>query len=159
MLQIIEQKVTIESMYLDNNIKNHLLNKLKKTMEGKCTYDNGYIITVNKIITIGNNIIGGANSLAIFDITYEAKILKPKKGHVLTGKVFMVFPYGILIDICGKMNVLVPVEKMEGYKYQEESNSFTLLKHSIQNEVELSIEIIDTKYEKKQFSCIGKLYK
>jgi DNA-directed RNA polymerase II subunit RPB7 len=157
MIQIIKQKVSIEAMYLDKDIKDHILVKLKKNMEGRCTFDNGYIITVNKIINVGSNTIGSANSLIIFDITYEANTLRPEKGVVLTGKVCMVFKHGIFVDIFGKMKVLVPSNFIEGYEYQQDSNSFTCLKSIIKNDVEVSVDIVDMKYDKKQFSCIGKL--
>jgi DNA-directed RNA polymerase subunit E'/Rpb7 len=157
MIQIIKQKVSIDAMYLDKNFKYHILVKLKKTMEGRCTFDNGYIITVNKIINVGSNTIGSANSLIIFDITYEANTLRPEKGVLLTGKVCMVFKHGIFVDICGKMKVLVPSNFIKGYEYQQDSNSFTFLKSIIKNDVEVSVDIVDMKYDKKQFSCIGKL--
>lgn len=157
MIQIIKQKVSIDAMYLDKDIEDHILLKLKKTMEGRCTFDNGYIITVNKIINVGSNTIGSANSLIIFDITYEANTLRPEKGVVLSGKVCMVFKHGIFVDICGKMKVLVPSNFIEGYEYQQDSNSFTFLESIIKNDVEVSVDIVDMKYDKKQFSCIGKL--
>jgi DNA-directed RNA polymerase subunit E'/Rpb7 len=157
MIQIIKQKVSIDAMYLDKDIEDHILLKLKKTMEGICTFDNGYIITVNKIINVGSNTIGSANSLIIFDITYEANTLRPEKGVVLSGKVCMVFKHGIFVDICGKMKVLVPSNFIEGYEYQQDSNSFTFLESIIKNDVEVSVDIVDMKYDKKQFSCIGKL--
>lgn len=157
MIQIIKQKVSIDAMYLDKDIEHNILLKLKKTMEGRCTFDNGYIITVNKIINVGSNTIGSANSLIIFDITYEANTLRPEKGVVLSGKVCMVFKHGIFVDICGKMKVLVPSNFIEGYEYQQDSNSFTFLESIIKNDVEVSVDIVDMKYDKKQFSCIGKL--
>ena len=158
MLTTITQNVSIEAMYLDSNIKNHILNKLKKNMEGKCTFEYGYIITVNKIIRIGDNTIGSANSLVIFNIVYEADVLKPETGHVLSGKVCMVFQHGIFVNVYEKMKVLVPATSMINYKYQQDQNNFTWLEQSIENGVEVTIDIVMTKYEKKQFSCIGKLH-
>jgi len=159
MIQTISQRISIESMYLDSDIKYHILNKLKKTMEGKCTFDNGYIISVNKLLEIGDNKIGCANSLVIFNVTYEADVLKPEKGHILSGKVCMVFQHGIFVDIYGKMKVLVPATSMEQYEYQQGENIFTRGKNTIENGVDVSVDIVDTKYEKKQFSCIGKLHR
>jgi DNA-directed RNA polymerase subunit E'/Rpb7 len=158
MIQTIEQKISIEASYLDNNIKTHIFEKLKKTMEGMCTFDNGYIISVTKLIKIGNNKIGCANSLIIFDVTYEAEVLRPKKGDVLSGKVCMVFQHGIFIDVYGKMKVLVPATIMSEYTYQSSDNSFVCGERDIiKNEICISVKIVDIKYDKKQFSCIGKL--
>ena len=151
MLQHINQKVSIDSKYLDKNIEKHLLNKLKKIMEGKCTLDNGYIIDVKRIVNIGDNKIGRANSLVIFNLTYEAEILRPKKGDILYGTVCMIFHHGIFVDVNGKMKVLIPATSMPAYVYNQIDNSFG----PISKGDKLSIEIVMIKYEKKQFSCIG----
>lgn len=158
MITTITQNVTIEAMYLDSDIENHILNKLKRKMEGTCTFEYGYIITVNKIIKIGNNKIGSANSMVVFDITYEANILKPEQGHILSGKVCMVFQHGIFVDIYGKMKVLIPASSMTNYIYQQDQNNFIWLEKIIENDIEVTIDIVMTKYKKKQFSCIGKLH-
>jgi DNA-directed RNA polymerase subunit E'/Rpb7 len=158
MLQQIEQKVSIESKYLDSSIKDHILNKLKKTMEGKCTFENGYIIDVKKIIKLGDNKIGCANSLIIFNVTYEACVLKPVKGDILKGCVCMVFQHGIFVDVY-KMKVLIPTTSMLSYIYNKSKNIFESDNDSsIIQGIELTIEIVMIKYEKKQFSCIGKLH-
>jgi DNA-directed RNA polymerase subunit E'/Rpb7 len=159
MIQLIKDKVSIDSMYLDSDIKDHILEKLKKNMEGKCTLNNGYIIEVTKLIDIGENSIGCANSFVIFQVTYEAEILKPEKGQYMSGKVCMVFQHGIFVDVCGKMKVLIPSASMDGYKYSSDENSFERYDNIIVNGLELEIEIVMTKYEKKHFSCIGKLLK
>ena len=115
MLKNINQKVSIESKYLNSNTENHILDKLKKIMEGKCTLDNGYIISVKSIIDLGSNTIG-SNTSVIFNLTYEAEILRPDKGHILSGNVCMVFHHGIFVNVCGKMKVLIPATSMN-YDY------------------------------------------
>lgn len=157
MIQLITQEVSIESRYLDSDIKDHILDKLKKTMEGKCTLNSGYIIEVKKVTSLGENKIGCANSLVIFEVTYEAGILKPEKGQYMSGKVCMVFQHGIFVDVCGKMKVLIPSASMDEYTYSSDENAFESTCNTIVQGVELEIEIVMTKYEKKQFSCIGKL--
>ena len=157
MIQLITHKVSIEPMYLDSNIKDHILNKLKKTMTGKCTLNNGYIIEVKRIVNIGENRIGCAKSLIIFNVTYEAEILKPQKGQCIRGKVCMIFQNGIFVDVCGKMKVLIPIASMKEYTYSSIENSFKSSNNTIVTGVDINIEIVMTKYEKKQFSCIGKL--
>jgi len=153
MIDNIKQKVSIEAKYLDSDVKNHILDKLKKMMEGKCTLDNGYIINVRRIIDLGDNTIGCANSLVIFNVTYEVDIIRPEIGQKLSGAVCMVFNHGIFVDVSGKMKVLIPATSMLSHVYNQTTNSFG----SISKGVDVSIEIVMIKYEKKQFSCIGKL--
>ncbi len=156
MLINIDQKVSIHSKYLDKNIKSHLLNKLKSTMIGTCTLEHGYIIEINKIIKLGDNLITSANSLVIFDIIYEAEILKPEIGQDLSGKVCMIFQHGIFVEIKNKMKVLIPATSIPLYTFKD-----TIFVNDNDEEISLGNELVITvvmiKYEKKEFSCIGKI--
>jgi DNA-directed RNA polymerase subunit E'/Rpb7 len=156
MLIHIKQKVSIHSKYLDQNIRIHLLNKLKETFIGKCTLEYGYIIGINKIIKLGENSIAPANSLVIFDLIYEADVLKPEIGQVLSGKVCMIFQHGIFVEIQDKMKVLIPVTSISSYRFEE-----TRYVNDNDDEIslgnELLIVIVMIKYEKKAFNCIGKI--
>lgn len=157
MIRTINQKVSIEPQYLDSNISNHVLKKLKDNMEGKCTLDNGHILSVNKIIKLGENTIGCANSFVIFNVLYEVTVLKPEKNQILSGTVCMVFQHGIFVDIMGKLKVLIPATSMPKLKYTSEKDIFVGDNITISNKTEVTIEITATQYEKKQFSCIGRL--
>ena len=161
MLKSIKQKVSIEAKFLNKNIKDHLLDKLKKTMIGRCSLEHGYFLNVNKLINVGSNTITYSNSLIIFDVVYEAETLKPELGQVITGTVCMVFQHGIFVDI-KKMKVLVPATSMVSYVFKD--NSFTTERGTYQHRVittglEVCIIINMIKYEQKEFSCIGELYK
>jgi DNA-directed RNA polymerase subunit E'/Rpb7 len=156
MLINIDQKVSIHSKYLDKNIKNHLLNKLKSTMIGTCTLEYGYIIEINKIIKLGDNLIASANSLVIFDIVYEAEILKPELGQDLSGKVCMIFQHGIFVEIKDKMKVLIPSTSIPLYTFKD-----AIFVNDNDDKISLGnkllITVVMIKYEKKEFSCIGKI--
>jgi len=159
MIVHIEQKVSIDPKYLDSNISHHILEKIRLNMEDKCTLKHGYIIKVRKIINLGDNIIAPANSLVVYDVTYEAETIKPEKGLELYGKICMVFEHGIFVDVLGRMKVLVPANTLEGYTFT--CDSFTPEEEGevIVIEKLVGIRITMVKYEKKDFSCIGELVK
>lgn len=158
MITEITQRVSIDSKYLDSNISYHLLKKIKENMEGKCYLDYGYIIKVNDIINIGSNIISPATLLAVYNVTYEADVIKPVKGLVLSGEICMLFQQGIFVNILEKMKVLIPENNIEGYNFvdgifvSEDKDKDDLLLNT-----KVKIEITMVKYEKKYFSCIGKI--
>lgn len=156
MITEITQRVSIDSKYLDSNISNHLLKKIKEDMEGKCYLDYGYIIKVNNIIDIGSNIISPATLLAVYNVTYQADIIKPYKGMILSGEICMIFQQGIFVNILEKMKVLVPENNIEGYNFVDgifvSKNKDDLILYK-----KVKIEITMVKYEKKSFSCIGKI--
>ena len=53
----IEKKINLEYEFLDQNIETHLFNKIKKTFEGECIKEHGYILSVLRLIEIKDNII------------------------------------------------------------------------------------------------------
>jgi len=157
MIVTIKHKVSIEAKYLDNNIEEHLLNKIKTRVVGKCYIDHGYILNVTKIINIGNNTISSVNSFVVFDVTYEADVLKPEIGDIYSGSVCMIFQHGIFVDVKNKLKVLVPIKSMKTYVFEDDFFVNKKENSKISISSELSIRIIMIKYEKKEFSCIGEL--
>jgi DNA-directed RNA polymerase subunit E'/Rpb7 len=157
MIVNIKHKIYIDAKYLDSNIKEHLLNKIKRTEVGQCYIDYGYILDVIKIINIGDNTISSVNSFVVFDVTFEAYVLKPKIGDIFSGSVCMLFQHGIFVDVKNKLKVLIPAESMKTYVY--ENDCFLNIKENskIVRSSEISIRINMIKYEKKEFSCIGEL--
>jgi DNA-directed RNA polymerase subunit E'/Rpb7 len=157
MLLIIKNKVSIEAKYLDKKIEEHLLNKIRTTVVGKCYLEYGYILNVTKIIDIGTNTISSVNSFVVFDVTYEADVLKPKIGDVFSGSVCMIFQHGIFVNVKNKLKVLVPAKSMKTYVFENDYFFNKKENSKITNSCELSISITMIKYEKKEFSCIGEL--
>lgn len=158
MIVNIDQKVSIDPKFLDSNISYHLLQKIR-SMEGKCTFDYGYIITVNKIVELGENIIAPANSLVVYNVKYEADTIKPEKGMELRGEICMVFQHGVFVDILKKLKVLIPVASLEGYTFTGDSFVSKEDDENIKVGSEVNIRITIVKYDKKSFSCIGELIK
>ena len=91
-------------------------------MTGICTVEYGYIIKIIRIVDIGDNTIGTANSLVIFNVTYEAEILKPEIGQILTGTVCMIFQHGIFVNIQDKMKILIPATAMSSFSFDLNSS-------------------------------------
>lgn len=156
---IIQEILCLEPMYLNSNIKNHILEKLKIKFINTCTKRYGYIFKVNRIIEFFDNSISSACHGTNFNITFEIDTLKPEINKIFSGIVCMVISKGIFINIYDKMKVLVPLDKMNGYIYDQSSNSYT--KNTNNSIIGLnsivSVKIIGIKYSKKEFSCFSEL--
>jgi DNA-directed RNA polymerase subunit E'/Rpb7 len=162
-MTIIKQKVYIEPSKLDCNIEDHVFSKLKSSMEGICTSDHGYIISVNKLLAIADNSVGTEGTFIIFNVTYEADTITPFKGLEVTSTVCMVFDQGILSLLHDKIKIFIPNTSLKSYLYKEldDEPSFVNKKSKkvITNNSEILVEIVIVKYEENNFSCIGKLVK
>jgi DNA-directed RNA polymerase subunit E'/Rpb7 len=147
----------MESKYLDSKIHTHIKNKLEKRMIGQCTFEDGYVTDIIKILKFDDNYISPATSSVIFNVKFKAKTLKPEEGKNLKGEVCMVFQHGIFVEIDKKMKILIPVANMLGFIYNNEKSMFELNKNIIKVGDILTTTVIKIKYEKKEFSCIGSL--
>jgi DNA-directed RNA polymerase subunit E'/Rpb7 len=151
---IIEQQVYLEPKYLNPNLEIHLLEKLRSCIVGMCDSENGYILSVDKIINASDNKISQTSS-CIFTVKYLATTLKPEIGKRLFGKICMLFRNGIFVDIHGKMKVLIPSSTFEDFTF--DNDVFKIGNLVIKEGDEITTEITMFKYDKKNFNCIGKL--
>jgi DNA-directed RNA polymerase subunit E'/Rpb7 len=159
MLEIIEQKISVDPFHLDNQLKNHILSKLKKQLEGSCHPDYGYILKVGRLIKLGDNTISPATSRATFTVKYEIESLKPRAGLNLRSTVCLVFQHGLLFNFMDKINVLVPLNQLGEYKFNNTCFVHKDSDHKIQTGDVVNVSITNTKFENNKFSCIGRLVK
>jgi DNA-directed RNA polymerase subunit E'/Rpb7 len=151
------QKISLEPSFLDENLKSHLIEKVKKELLGKCDKEYGYITEIYDDIKIINNTISSASYGVFFNIEIQAKVHKPEKGGKYEGRVCMVFSNGIFVEVFGRAKVLIPSDKMGGYKYVKEDSCYKKGKHKISVNDTIQVEIDLIKYEKQNFNCIGSL--
>jgi DNA-directed RNA polymerase subunit E'/Rpb7 len=153
----IDKKIFIEPKFLDSKILSHIYKMLQEQMVGKCDQNYGYVLKVYESINIIGNTLASASSGVFFNIRFDIKILKPKIGNIYQGKVCMIFPEGIFVEVSNKMKVLIRIDKMNGYKYSKNKNNFKKNDKSISKDdtVEITIDMI--KFEKQNFNCIGSL--
>ena len=76
---ILERKICIDSEYIDKNIRNNILLKIKEITNNECSKSEGYFLNIIKIICIKDNYIS-PNCENIFIVEFEAETLKPDIG-------------------------------------------------------------------------------
>jgi len=154
----ITKKISIESEYLNQNIKENILQKLKENLKNECTKENGYYINILKINKIKDNYIS-SNCENIFEIEFQAEILKPEYGKIFEGEVCMIFSGGIFVNIKNKLKVLIPFSSLITHEFDTQKNSFKHKKNKdeIKQGNTLFVLISGTKYTKRNFSCFGTL--
>lgn len=152
----IEKNIYVDSSVFQKNIRKNVLDTVKKTFSQYCDKQYGYILEIEDDVNIISNIVSPSGIGAFFQVIFEATVLKPAKGDKYTGKVCMIFPNGIFVDVEKKLKVLIPAEKLGEYKYKDD-NTFKKGKKIISIETEVELEITSVKYEKQNFQCIGKL--
>ena len=150
----LRKKVNLSPRFLNQTIESHLYTKLELLLTGNCTQQDGYVISVDRKITImDNEIIGDGHTLC--DVEFCIETLKPAEGQVLEGIVCMVFEGGIFVEIQGKMKVLVPANKISKHKYDKLTGVFVHKKSVISQGDTVSVKLELIKYDHRGFNCIG----
>lgn len=158
MYKEVSQNIFLESKYLDSDIESHILKNLETNIKGKCIYNYGYILDIRKILKITDNTINRANSTNIFNVDFEAEVLKPEIGLICKGVVCMIFQEGIIVNVKNKMKVLIPLDLLnKKYSINRDVVVNESEKVIIRVGMDVKVEIVMIKYERKEFNCIGKI--
>jgi DNA-directed RNA polymerase subunit E'/Rpb7 len=154
---IIEKKIFLEPKYFDENILDHLQKKIQKSIE-TCDPEYGYIIKIYKKFKIISNNISSAGIGVFFNVRFAINCLKPICGNDYIGKIILIFPTGIFVEIQKKIKVLIVGDKLKNYKYNTLKSCFENNKNdTLKQDDEINIIIDSVKYENKKFICIGNL--
>ena len=138
----ISRQISVKPIDLDENIKNTIIDKLKDTIEkDDCSYENGYILSINKILSYTSNYISNATNMVVFTVLFEATTLNPKIGSSYEGKVVSIHSSGFFVEIKNKIKFLIVCD----------------IESIPKKDVVVKIEITDIRYQNKKISCIGKL--
>ena len=119
----LQRKITLESEFLNKDIKKNILNKLKESIVNECNQDYGYFLNIIKLKKISSSDIS-SNCENVFIVEFEAEILKPAVGKKFDGDVCMILLSGIFLDIQNKLKVLIPTTTLKNYSFNQIENCF-----------------------------------
>jgi DNA-directed RNA polymerase subunit E'/Rpb7 len=159
-IRVLESKVCIEPEFLNRSYVKRIHEKLKSKCGKQCDMENGYIISIKKLLRIKDNYISNVSCELIFVVVYEAEILKPEIDKLFSDKVCMIFSGGIFLNICDKFKVLLPHNSLKNYTFDASTKTF--VNESSPSDVIkegsiISVKITGLKYQKNNFSCFGEL--
>ena len=156
---VITRRICLESRFLDQNIKSHIIRELSEKTKNECTSENGYILSIKELESILSHEIGRANGDNVFNIQFKACIFNPVVGKEVIGEVFHMFAIGIFINAMEKQKILIPVTSMTNYIYNELTGNY---EHKDDNDSinfgdKINVIITDSQYNNGSFSCLGVL--
>lgn len=138
----LNRSIIVEPKMFDENLENRLKELLAEKIVGSCDYKDGIILSVENILNYSHK-FWNATSEYIFFINFEGKTLKPVIGDVFMMKIKKIFPAGVFGTIEGSIDVFVPSGNLKGGVLEEND--------------EVLIEIVNVRYEKGKFDCIGRI--
>lgn len=158
--KVLTRQISMRPEELSGNIKNNIKNKLENIIKfGECSYDNGFMLEIKRIINYNNNYISNATNMIVFTVVFEAITLNPKIGSIMEGKVISVHSSGVFVEIKERIKVLISESNMNGMLYDCAKSIYESKNESIKKGDVLKIKITDIRYQNKKISCIGTLLK
>lgn len=154
--KVIQKKIAIYPNCLNKDIDQHIYDKLRLLFDNSCSKEHGYILNIDRDIKVLENEVG-IGGTTMFMVEIKVKTLKPFVDQVVEGSVCGVYEEGILIDVEGKMNVLIRSDRLENYTYCKYDESFVHGKKKIEKGDKLWVKIKQIKYDKNSYKCIGDL--
>ena len=142
----------LEYDLLDKNYKKNILNNLQK-IHNNTSISSGYIVEVNQILDIIYNEININNNL-VLKVLCLVDLLKIEHDKEINNcKVVMIHNNGIFVNRF-KIKILIPNNEENTFTY---INNTCKYKNKIINLGDLiDIIIVDIRFEKNEYTCIGK---
>lgn len=82
-LKKLEHPIPLHPSYFGPSLADFIEQKLRDDVEGTCSGENGYIVKVLRIDSIGDGVVLPGEGLAQFNSVYQALVLRPFKGQVV----------------------------------------------------------------------------
>ena len=137
--------------FLLPSYKEHILSEYRKKYESSAN-ELGYIIKVNSIKDIISSNLNN-NSNIIVESLCDCDIFKPDVGIKVRGVIDMIHINGIFVRKY-EIKILIP---SSGNDYTYCDNTFKYGGKEYKKGDEIDVEIINIRYDKFIYSCIGKL--
>ncbi len=141
----------LEPRYLTPNYKNHLLSIYKDKYVSTGT-DIGYIVDVLSIKDIISTNLNNNNQIIVESLC-DCDIFKPEIGMKISCVIDMIHVNGIFVSKY-KIKILIPSSN-NGYEYCNNTFKVDGEEYSVGDSID--VEIVNIRYDKFVYSCIGKL--
>lgn len=146
--------ITIPPQFLGRELEAHIRGKLKIKVEGTTSID-GYVICLIKIIDFGLGKVIDTTGEVVYNVKYQALMLKLFVNEVVDCVVDKIESYGINVKV-GPINIFLSTKDIPSdFKYNENNQAFISDKDNaeikIDSEIRCRIKAIS--YEYNQFMC------
>lgn len=152
---ILKRSVFITPNYINSNIMKYIFSLLKTKYEKKCEEKDGLILSIDNILN-AENMISKDSCYVIFDVTFEASVIKPEKDMILTFKPsYLLESKGIFGKIYENINIFIPENYIKDWKYVEDS--YVKDESKITKDIQIDVKVKDIKFNSTKYNCICSL--
>lgn len=109
-----QQRILLEPKLLGAGLKTAVKKKLFSTMNGKCSADYGYILSILSISSISTTEVDPLVGHAAFLVDFKALTLLPSKGEVVDAVVHEINKMGVFAFI-GPLSIFISTYQIPGH--------------------------------------------
>jgi DNA-directed RNA polymerase II subunit RPB7 len=157
----LEKDIVLEPKYLGQNIRETLTAKLKRSVEGTCTYETGYILSAYQIEQVDKGRVMHNSGSCTFRMQYHAIVFKPLKDEVIDAEVERVQPAGFICK-AGPASIFVVVKNLpKDMKFEEIDSAPAFVTSDSNWKISIGslvrVKIIGTTLQGSEINCVGKM--
>lgn len=153
----IKIKVEVLPEQVDKNWRNNLFLNVCQKFQGRCTREDGYIISIKKITHIFDQYIKRTSGVVLFFVEVLTECILPKKEDTIEAIVDMIFPHGVFCHH-HTLRMMMPISKCKNYYIRQEFSTKSLFnpetKKIIRKGDTINVTIDDVRFENEFYSCI-----
>ncbi|XP_031742311.1 DNA-directed RNA polymerase II subunit RPB7 isoform X2 [Cucumis sativus] len=138
---VLERNMQLHPRHFGRNLRENLVSKLMKDVEGTCSGRHGFVVAITGIENIGKGLIRDGTGFVTFPVKYQCVVFRPFKGEILEAVVTMV-------------NKLIP-DDMEFQSGDVPNYTTSDGSVKIQKDSEVRLKIIGTRVDATEIFCIG----
>lgn len=151
--------ICVNANIMDQNILKYVVQLLRQKYEKKCDKNDGYILSIDKMIELQNMI--GKDSCSIYFIAkLLITVVKPEKGMKLKFVPSMIISKGIFgkLSKYDTISFLIPDTHLKNWTFQDGIfvNLFDKTK-KITKDVAIDVVIKDIKFNQTKYNCVCSL--
>lgn len=152
-----QQRILVEPRFLGSNLGETVRKKLLASMEGKCSAEYGYLISILSILSMSPLAVEPLEGDAAFIVEFEALTLLPTKGEVADAVIHEINKMGIFAFV-GPLSIFISTYQIPG-QLVDAGGEFVIIPNdgsaSISRGALLRLRIIGTKVEPAKVFAIG----
>ncbi|KAI3446837.1 hypothetical protein Pfo_003502 [Paulownia fortunei] len=138
---VLERNMQLHPRHFGRDLRDKLVAKLMKDVEGTCSGRHGFIVAITGIESVGKGLIRDGTGFVTFPVKYQCVVFRPFKGEILEAVVTMV-------------NKLIP-DDMEFQSGDMPNYTTSDGSVKIQKDSEVRLKIIGTRVDATEIFCIG----
>ncbi|CAN7032920.1 unnamed protein product, partial [Brassica oleracea var. botrytis] len=161
---VLERNMQLNPRFFGRNLRENLVSKLMKDVEGTCSGRHGFVVAITGIESVGNGLVRNGTAFVTFPLKYQCVVFRPFKGQILEAVVTLV---NKAMSITGLSRYLCP--SLYDFFFwlhlipdDTEFQAGDMLNYTtsdgsvkIQKECEVRLKIIGTRVDATEIFCVG----